>query len=78
MLDPTAASELTYGVTKAGSLTNGQGQVFRLQANAGERLYFDNLSTNPSNSNGVTWKLLNASDSQVVGSFRIIQFLTRL
>ena len=47
LLDITTAPEIRYSLPTTGSLANGQqSQFFKLQAQAGERLYFDTLASN--------------------------------
>ncbi|WP_013334653.1 putative Ig domain-containing protein [Gloeothece verrucosa] len=51
-LTPTEAPEIAYGISEQGTLTPGQASTFyTLQANAGERLFFDIQSTNAPNGN---------------------------
>jgi large repetitive protein len=47
MLDASTAPEIEYGLPVNGSLANGrQGFIYNFQAKAGEKLYFDSLSSN--------------------------------
>ncbi|WP_414573235.1 putative Ig domain-containing protein [Nostoc sp. CCY 9925] len=68
LLDMATAPEITYSLPKVGSLENGQtSQFFKLQAQAGDRLYFDSISSStPGNDPGnYRWKLFGSGNNQL-------------
>ncbi|MCV3217133.1 putative Ig domain-containing protein [Plectonema radiosum NIES-515] len=65
LLDTTVAPDITYSLPKAGSLDNGQqSQFFKLQANVGDRLYFDSLTDSIPDGN-YRWKLFDPGNNQL-------------
>ncbi|MCC5670826.1 hypothetical protein LC653_45525 [Nostoc sp. CHAB 5784] len=67
MLDASSAPPVEYNLPTTGSLDNGQKDVFyKINATAGKRLYFDNLSaTTTTNINRFTWGLYAPNGSYV-------------
>ncbi|MBE9078258.1 putative Ig domain-containing protein [Romeria aff. gracilis LEGE 07310] len=63
LLNISNLPEIRYGLPVSGSLKNGQeNHFYKLQAQAGERLFFDHLTTTAPNSN-FRWKLFGPSNN---------------
>jgi large repetitive protein len=60
LLNTTSARAIPDNLAQAGSIANGQtSQIFKLGANAGERLFFDSLNATSTN----RWKLYDAGNN---------------
>ncbi|GCL37155.1 hypothetical protein SR1949_22620 [Sphaerospermopsis reniformis] len=76
VLDPANAPQIIYNLPVTGSINNGQqSQLFKLQATAGERLYFDNLGWSASNQpwwyyQYYHWKLFGAGNNQLFDNYQ--------
>ncbi|MFM6156165.1 MAG: putative Ig domain-containing protein, partial [Sphaerospermopsis kisseleviana] len=77
VLDSANAPEITYSLPITGSINNGQqSQIFKLQATAGETLYFDNLGWSASNQPWwyyqyyYHWKLFGAGNNQLFDNYQ--------
>ncbi|MFM6001963.1 MAG: hypothetical protein ACKPA7_01385, partial [Sphaerospermopsis kisseleviana] len=76
VLDSANAPEITYSLPITGSINNGQqSQIFKLQATAGETLYFDNLGWSASNQpwwyyQYYHWKLFGAGNNQLFDNYQ--------
>jgi large repetitive protein len=71
--DMTIAPEVTYGLSKVGSVANSQeNQFFKLHADAGERLYFDSItSTNPGGDYwNYRWKLFGPGNTVLFDTYQ--------
>ncbi|BAZ48519.1 YD repeat protein [Nostoc sp. NIES-4103] len=70
LLNSSFSPELTYNVATQGSLTNGQqGFIYRFSADALERIFVDNLSTNASDGN-YRWKIYTPNNSLLKDDFQ--------
>jgi large repetitive protein len=59
LLNTTSARAIPDNLAQAGTIANGQtSQIFKLNANAGERLFFDSLNASSTN----RWKLYDAGN----------------
>ncbi|MBE9011234.1 putative Ig domain-containing protein, partial [Pseudanabaenaceae cyanobacterium LEGE 13415] len=67
VIDLANARELADGIRQTGALLNGQqAQTFRLQAAAGERLFFDVLVPNAFTSVDARWRLYDSSNNLLI------------
>jgi large repetitive protein len=72
--DLTIAPEVNYGLSKVGSVENSQeNQFFKLHANAGEKLYFDSItSTTPGGDYwNYHWKLIGPGNTVLFDTYQI-------
>jgi hypothetical protein len=74
LLDATTAPEIDYNVPLRDSLANGQeSQVYRFQAEAGQTLFFDNLSYSDGHQSGrVQWSV-SGPGNQVLANNHVIR-----
>ncbi|MCC5626388.1 hypothetical protein LC574_36180, partial [Nostoc sp. CHAB 5715] len=71
LLDLDTAQSINYSLPKVGSLDNAQqSQVFKLSAQAGERLYFDSISSSTPGGDpwNYRWKLFGSGNNQLFDS----------
>ncbi|MBX9253632.1 tandem-95 repeat protein [Desmonostoc muscorum CCALA 125] len=70
LLDSVSSPELLENIPQQGSLASGQqGYIYRFNANAGERIFVDNLSTNAPDGN-YRWKIYSPNNSVLDDDFQ--------
>ncbi|MCB2003664.1 MAG: LamG domain-containing protein, partial [Rhodoferax sp.] len=67
VLDVATATPITPGNDVAGDLAANETDIYRFDAVAGERLFFNHLSQTPTNNDYVTWRLIDPNGRQVWG-----------
>ncbi|MCB2030800.1 MAG: hypothetical protein KDH18_20245, partial [Rhodoferax sp.] len=67
VLDIATATPITPGSDVSGNLAANETDIYRFDAVAGERLFFNHLSQTPTNNDYVTWRLIDPNGRQVWG-----------
>ena len=78
ILDAAAAPLVTLGATVNGSIPQATGtDVYRISGTAGQRLFFEDLSTTSTTDSSSTWQLFGPGNQNVTSSYLFYAFANR-